>query len=57
VERIRLRWVGHRLEGDAIVTADPERTEIGGLAEGIRAHLPHVDEFLISVRSSSAAAR
>lgn len=58
VERIRLRWVGHRLEGDAIVTADPERTEIGGLAEAsIRAHLPHVDEFLISVRSSSAAAR
>lgn len=58
VERIRLRWVGHRLEGDALVTADPERTEIGGLAEAsIRAHLPHVDEFLISVRSSSAAAR
>lgn len=51
VERVRLRWVGHRLEGDAIITAAPERTDVRERAEAsIHAHLPNVDEFLISIR-------
>lgn len=52
VDRVRLRWVGHRLEGDAIITATAERTGIREQAEAsVRAHLPNVDEFLVSVRN------
>lgn len=51
VERVRLRWVGHRLEGDAIITAVAEHADVREQAEAsIHAHLPNVDEFLISVR-------
>lgn len=52
VDRVRLRWVGHRLEGDAIITATAKRAGLREQAEAsIRAHLPNVDEFLISVRN------
>lgn len=51
VDRVRLRWVGHRLQGDAIVTVRPEATHIAIEAEhSIRAHLRNVDDFIVSAR-------
>lgn len=51
VERVRLRWVGHRLHGDAVVTSVPGSPDVRERAEAsIRAHLPNVQDFLISVR-------
>lgn len=56
VERIRLRWNGHRLEGDAIiaVTAEASRTHVDAISaeahRSVRSHLPNVDEFLVCVR-------
>jgi cation diffusion facilitator family transporter len=57
VDRIRLRWNGHRLEGDAIlaVEATASRQQIDAISadanRSVRAHLPNVDEFLVSVHS------
>ncbi|MFH8253133.1 cation diffusion facilitator family transporter [Microbacterium sp. B2969] len=54
VDRVRLRWLGHRLEGDAIVTTNRAGNDVAQAAErSVRDHLPNVDDFLISVRSSS----
>jgi cation diffusion facilitator family transporter len=51
VDRVRLRWVGHRLEGDAIVVAAHEPGRIAIEAErSVRAHLKNLDEFLVSTR-------
>ncbi|MBW9110036.1 cation transporter [Microbacterium ureisolvens] len=51
VDRVRLRWVGHRLEGDAIVTtARPAQVAAGDVERSVRAHLPNLDEFIVSVR-------
>lgn len=55
VERVRLRWVGHRLHGDAVVTTDvatlDEADRIREEAERqARAHLSHLDEFSVVVR-------
>lgn len=57
VDRIRLRWNGHRLEGDAILSVGDHATrdrldEISERAhESVRSHLPNLDEFLISTRA------
>ncbi|WP_298866087.1 cation diffusion facilitator family transporter [uncultured Microbacterium sp.] len=54
VERIRLRWVGHRLQGDAIVVADPQHPDAADAAErSVRDHLHNVDDFLVRVRARS----
>lgn len=56
VDRIRLRWNGHRLEGDAIITVSAEapRTQVDEIsAEAHRrvgSRLPNMDEFLVCVR-------
>jgi cation diffusion facilitator family transporter len=54
VDRVRLRWVGHRLHGDAVVIA--AAPDIDSVADdavaSVRAHLPNVDEFVVSVRRS-----
>jgi len=51
IHRIRLRWVGHRLHGDAIVDVDAQHPDAAVDAErSVRAHLPNVDDFLVSVR-------
>lgn len=54
IDRLRLRWVGHRLQGDALVAgrpgADPD--ELAATAEAsVRAHLRNVDDFTVTVRS------
>jgi len=60
VERIRLRWNGHRLEGDAILAIDEHATRdqldtISNRAhESVHFHLPNLDEFLISTRADGA---
>lgn len=57
IDRIRLRWNGHRLEGDAILTVNATATRqqldtISADADrAVRAHLPNVDEFLVSTHS------
>jgi cation diffusion facilitator family transporter len=51
VERVRLRWVGHRLEGDALVTSPDDATRIAIEAEqSVREHVKNIDEFLVGVR-------
>ena len=53
VERVRLRWVGHRLEGDAVVTAADDPASVAAEAErSVRAHLRNLDEFLVAVRAA-----
>jgi len=55
VERLRLRWVGHRLHGDAVLAvtattlaeAESIRT---ATQEQARAHLPHLEEFAVEIR-------
>ncbi|MFB7883002.1 hypothetical protein [Microbacterium sp. NPDC056057] len=39
---MRLRWVGHRLQGDAILATAAESS--------IRSHLRNVDDFTVTVR-------
>lgn len=59
IERVRLRWVGHRLQGDAIVTVDPQHPDAAEAADAaersVRAHLPNVDDFVIAVRTTGKA--
>jgi cation diffusion facilitator family transporter len=51
VERVRLRWVGHRLEGDALVFSPEDATRVALEAErSVRAHVKNIDEFLVGVR-------
>lgn len=53
VDRVRLRWSGHRLEGDAVVIASTDEAAVAASAEAsVREHLKNVDEFLVSVRRS-----
>lgn len=55
VDRVRVRWVGHRLEGDAIITSSDATGAIGPEVErSVRTHLPNVDEFLVVVRPASS---
>ncbi|GAA4484230.1 cation diffusion facilitator family transporter [Microbacterium panaciterrae] len=51
IDRIRLRWVGHRLEGDAIVSTAGDPALVSAAAEAsARGHLHNLDEFLVAVR-------
>ncbi|WP_439591882.1 cation diffusion facilitator family transporter [Microbacterium sp.] len=58
VDRVRLRWNGHRLEGDAVLAVDrtASRAQLESItAEAnrtVRAHLPNVDEFMVSTYSA-----
>lgn len=56
IERVRLRWVGHRLHGDAIVevdaSVDPARVASDAERE-VRVHLPNADDFLVRARRTS----
>ncbi|WP_307368173.1 cation diffusion facilitator family transporter [Microbacterium sp. W4I4] len=53
IDRIRLRWVGHRLQGDALVTVDGRHPDAVDAAErSVREHLPNVDDFLVRGRVS-----
>ncbi len=54
VQQLRLRWVGHRLHGDAVVRvgsmslADADR--LSAEAEAVvKSHMPNVDEMIIRV--------
>ncbi|MFL2002126.1 cation diffusion facilitator family transporter [Microbacterium sp. A1-JK] len=57
VDRIRLRWNGHRLEGDAVLTVNSRASrqqldEVSAqAARSVREHLPNVDEFLVSTHA------
>lgn len=57
VDRIRLRWNGHRLEGDVTLTVDSaaSREQLDEVsaqaARSVREHLPNVDEFLVSTHA------
>jgi len=58
VQRVRLRWVGHRLHGDAVVRAramsltDADR--LAGEAEAsVKRHLPNVDEMAVRVTAAA----
>jgi divalent metal cation (Fe/Co/Zn/Cd) transporter len=55
IDRVRLRWVGHRLEGDATITLTTgDATTITTAAEqSVRAHVKNLDEFLIAVHQGS----
>jgi cation diffusion facilitator family transporter len=53
IDRVRLRWVGHRLQGDALIAiaADADAEAIVVDAErSVRAHLRNVDDFTVTVR-------
>ncbi|MDR2997370.1 MAG: cation diffusion facilitator family transporter [Microbacterium sp.] len=52
IERVRLRWVGHRLQGDAVVVAAVGHPDVAADAErSVREHLPNVDDFIVGVRA------
>ena len=60
VEQVRLRWIGHRLRGDAIVRIpDVPLSEANTIAidaeESVKRHLPHVDEM--QIRTTAATPR
>lgn len=60
VERVRMRWVGHRLHGDALVrtwaTSLVDADRLAAEAESsVKKHMPNVDEM--AVRVTAAAAR
>ena len=53
IDRVRLRWAGHRLQGDALVavTADADAEAIAADVERtVRAHLRKVDDFVVTAR-------
>jgi cation diffusion facilitator family transporter len=52
-EQVRLRWVGHRLQGDAVIhTANLPLADIQQITaeaeQQVRAHLPNVDVFRVT---------
>lgn len=54
VERVRMRWVGHRLHGDALVrtsvTSLADADRLAAEAEGsVKQHMPNVDEMAVQV--------
>ncbi|WP_156760484.1 cation diffusion facilitator family transporter [Microbacterium karelineae] len=59
VDRLRLRWSGHRLQGDAVVAcagrtaADVDRVRTAVQREA-REHLPHLDTFIVEVAPSAS---
>ncbi|GAB3750301.1 cation diffusion facilitator family transporter [Microlunatus parietis] len=57
VEQVRLRWVGHRLRGDAVVTVAPmslaEADRLAVAAEAsVKEHMPNVDEMAVRVTAT-----
>ncbi len=59
VERVRMRWVGHRLHGDAVVrTSATSLTEADRLATeaeaSVKKHMPNVDEMTIRVTATGS---
>ncbi len=59
VQQVRLRWMGHRLHGDAVVIADASTAEqadqLALAAEAsVKKHLPNVDDMTIRVRPSAS---
>lgn len=59
VERVRMRWVGHRLHGDALVRTGPMTlAEADHLAEeaeqSVKKHMPNVDEMSVRVTAVGA---
>ena len=60
VERVRLRWVGHRLHGDAVVRTSAlslaEADQVAEEAENaLRRHLPTLDEVTVRVAATGPA--
>jgi len=57
IERVRLRWVGHRLEGDAVLVLDPAAAASvsAEAVRRVRAHVHNVDDFVIATRSGALA--
>lgn len=58
VERVRMRWVGHRLHGDALVrtsaTSLADADRLSAEAEGsVKRHMPNVDEMAVRVTASA----
>lgn len=54
IDRVRLRWVGHRLQGDAIVhIPDVPLAEANRIAvaaeESVKRHLPNLDDMIIHI--------
>lgn len=59
VERVRLRWMGHRLHGDAVVRASAltlaEADRVAEEAENsLKRHLPKLDDIAVRVTGSGA---
>ncbi|KJL47403.1 putative cation efflux system protein [Microbacterium hydrocarbonoxydans] len=62
VEQLRLRWSGHRLEGDALIRVPDvplrEADEIAAAVErAVRDHMPNVDVMNIRVRAADTVLR
>lgn len=60
IDRVRLRWVGHRLQGDALVItgSDTDAEALASRAEhSVRAHLRNVDDFTVTARRTDTADR
>lgn len=57
VERMRLRWMGHRLYGEAVVSmqdmglADADRVAIA-VEASVKQHLPNLDELTVRVKAA-----
>lgn len=59
IEQLRLRWVGHRLRGDAVVRIPDvplaQANAIAAQAErSVKAHLPNLDEITITTLAASS---
>ena len=55
VERVRLRWIGHRLEGDVVIATAADAAAVAVEAErSVRAHLRNLDDFLVATRHAPA---
>jgi cation diffusion facilitator family transporter len=55
VDRVQLRWVGHRLQGSAIVAVDATTTAaasaiVGDARHSLASALPNLDDFVIAQR-------
>lgn len=50
IERVRLRWVGHRLEGDAVLVLDSVATASvsADAVRSVREHVRNVDDFVVT---------
>lgn len=58
VDRVRLRWAGHRLQGDAIVAVRSDASNVAVQAEqSVRDHLRNVDDFIVSARLPTSQSR